>query len=136
LPRAAQIIRDYYKKAVRITSSYRTSTHQKLLVARGLSAANHSQHEEGKAIDLQFIENGKQLHNQLVNDLVNQGEIWHLLRQAGITGIGVYDSFVHLDCRNSGFLKATTDHYGKYAFWDLRKKKAQAKPRNQKVMKN
>jgi hypothetical protein len=58
---------------------------------------------------------------QLHNDFMKRGELFTKLREMGITGFGIYDTFVHLDCRDADTSPAKqSDHYGRFAFWDKR----------------
>jgi len=64
-----------------------------------VGGADESQHLTGRAVDIS-------LHNQDIS----HGELKSLARGIGFKGIGLYDSFVHLDTRE-----------GSGALWDNRK---------------
>ena len=76
-------------------------------------------HPKGQAIDFSFP---TIVHNEIVRSIVSRSEVFHRLREMGINGFGVYDSFIHLDDRPQKGLKHK-DNEGVYAFWDNRKKK-------------
>ena len=96
----AQKLRDYYNSPIKITSSYRS--HSCNLKAKG---ASRSKHLTGRALDLKFVDQTTQ--ERFINDLKNKRGGYYLLIYNNVTGIGVYDSHVHLDVRK-----------GKLAFWD------------------
>lgn len=125
LPLAVQIVRDYYETPIRITSSFRTATHQAFLQATS-TGAKLSQHQLSRAVDFQFIKNNSNLMLEIGNQFRHKGELWHKLRKAGITGLGIYATFVHLDTRVDQFTQGFKDEIGQYQFWDrqLLKKKA------------
>lgn len=124
LVEAAQAIRDYINAPVRITSSYRTPEHQISLAAKGIGS-RVSQHIYGRAIDLQPVDWPDitfwipELTKQLSDPT---SFLFMKLRQIGIVGFGLYDTFIHLDTRTSRGKRK--DDYGSYAYWDFRKKKA------------
>lgn len=109
---AGQIIRDYFGVPMRVNSSYRTVAHE---IAQGRSG--NSQHAKGKALDFSFL--GSERENTLLKyhqEILNKGPLYNQLKQVGINGFGLYDTFLHIDSR------ATP------AFWDNRittKKKLQ-----------
>lgn len=108
--KGSQLIRSFFGVPARVNASSRTKAHE-LLQGR----SGNSQHVNGFAIDLDFDEAVLiQYHNQIIN----KGELYHQLRQAGITGFGLYDGFLHIDCRPNGGKQS--DEYGSFAFWDNR----------------
>lgn len=119
LVEAVEFLRTHYGVAWRITSTYRPE-----------SAG--SQHNLCRAVDSQDAASGagnpSPVILALVSELLNpRSEVFRTLRRIGITGFGVYDTFVHLDCRDiSRFPAAHSDKYGSFAFWDNRKKKLPA----------
>jgi hypothetical protein len=130
LVQGAQLLRDYTAVPWHITSSWRSREHQQDLNRQGL-ASSFSQHELGNAVDLQPV---RQFDRQswvpyITSQLENpNSELFIKLRDIGINGIGLYDTFVHLDARiQHGGLKHGDD-FGSYGFWDYRKKKAYNPP--------
>lgn len=110
LVEAVQFLRNHYGKPWRITSTYRPD-----------SAG--SQHRECRAVDSQDVASGHGNPSPVILDLVSnlldpKSAIFRKLRQIGITGFGVYDTFVHLDVRTQP--GAHTDSFGHFAFWDER----------------
>lgn len=78
-----QKIRDNFKKPVKITSAYRTDSHNKKV-----GGATNSYHKKGMASDIQI----SGIHPVLVAmyaEKINAG------------GIGVYSNFVHVDTRDN-----------------------------------
>lgn len=78
-----QLIRDHYKKKIYINSGYRCAKHNK---AVGGSAK--SQHLRGKAADI------------VVKDIAPK-EVAAFAESIGIKGIGLYNTFVHIDTRDT-----------------------------------
>jgi uncharacterized protein YcbK (DUF882 family) len=97
-----QYVRDYLDRPIRINSGYRSLNHN--LVIGG---SKNSQHLLGKAADIVVKGLEPKLVYEILEDLINKGEILQ-------GGLGLYDSFVHYDF---GFK-------GKRRRWDHRKTKA------------
>ena len=133
---AVQALRDHLGVPITVNSSYRTPEHQTLL--RGLAGSkaasvSGSPHcraievngKENKALPVSYaldIANSKQV--QLIREIRERGKAYHILRCLEITGIGIYDTFLHIDVRPPKFLtQGLTDEYGKLQFWDYQKKK-------------
>lgn len=76
-----QKIREYFGKAVRINSAYRTPSYN-----AKVGGASESQHMLGTAADI-FI------------DGVSPEQVAHYADQLGIGGLGIYKSFTHVDVR-------------------------------------
>lgn len=83
LVNSLQTIRDHYKKKIYINSGYRCAKHNK---AVGGSAS--SQHTKGKAADI------------VVKGIAPK-EVAAFAESIGIKGIGLYDTFVHIDTRTN-----------------------------------
>ncbi|MFW5981545.1 MAG: YcbK family protein [bacterium] len=90
-----QKLRDRLGFPIIINSAYRNKTHNK-----AVGGSDNSQHLKGTAVDIS-------LHNQKL-DIETIGT---LAEKIGFTGIGYYDTFIHLDVRKSD----------KIARWDERK---------------
>lgn len=122
---AAEYLRTYFDTPWSITSTYRTPPHEAAICRRnGLpqALATSSQHVAGTAFDSQPVTNRVAIIAQLHADFLSRGPIFQQLRELGITGFGIYDTFVHLDCRDTRKVAAKqTDSLGKFAFWDDRK---------------
>jgi len=116
----AQIIREFFARALKPTSTYRTSEHDKSKGRSGTGA-----HTQRLAGDFSFNDEETLLlyHSQILN----KGELYQQLRQAGINGFGLYDNFLHIDGRAGG--NQPDEINGSFAFWDKRittkKKKSQ-----------
>ena len=92
-----QYVRSYTGQPIRVTSTLRTQYHQSLLNANGTTTTLVSQHTYGNAIDWQFIDSS--YHNIFVTKLFNFLE--EDLRDFGLGGLGIYDTFFHFDDRDS-----------------------------------
>lgn len=120
---AAEYLRNHYGVPWRITSTYRTSRHE-LKICRDMGKgeeyaqklAKTSQHVTGHAFDSQPVENHAEIVSDLAYQFTTRGEVFKALRKLGITGFGLYDWGVHLDCRPN----PTTKVDGVYSFWDDR----------------
>ena len=119
LIQVAQYLRDLTHASVIIDSSFRTKEHQAVLIANIQGAAKNSQHELGKAVDLKFAT--PQILASLCGSIDNKDAIFKKLRQLGVRGFGLYDTFIHLDTREG--VAVHRDEFGTYALWDNRKKK-------------
>lgn len=78
-----QLLRDYFKRPVVITSGYRSREYN-----RSVGGADGSQHLEGRAADIKVIGVGME-------------DIAVAAVKAGFRGIGIYGSFVHVDVRKN-----------------------------------
>ena len=85
------MLRRYIGKPITINSGYRTPSYNK-----AIGGAKQSQHMEGTAVDI------------VVKDYTPE-EVAHLGKLLGFRGIGLYNTFCHLDVRHDG------------AYWDNRK---------------
>jgi hypothetical protein len=112
--RGWQIVRDYFGVPIKLTASYRTKEWD---ISKGRSG--NGQHPKRTAIDGAFIgSNADETQLKFHAEIENKGNLYKALRDAGITGIGLYDNFNHLDSRDGGGKQS--DEYGSYAFWDSR----------------
>ena len=133
LPNMLQKIRDHFKKPVLINSGYRCSKHNS-----SVGGAYNSKHKTGQAADIRI--NG-----------VKPLEIAKYAESIGVLGIGLYDTFVHVDTRtkksfwysSEQIKKSTFNNYnlrkiaedvidGKYGTGLARKKKLEAAGYNYK----
>jgi hypothetical protein len=121
---AVEYLRCRFNVPWRVTSTYRTEAHELAICEkRGYSKqlAKGSMHVAKRAIDSQPIENAEDIILTLHEDFLNRGEIFTQLRELGITGFGIYDTFIHLDCRDTETVSANQhDPHGHFAFWDER----------------
>ena len=89
-----QQIRNYFKKPIIITSGYRCAAHNK-----EVGGATNSYHTKGQAADI--VVNG-----------VSPQEVAKYAESIGIKGIGLYDTFVHIDTRtNKSFWYSSKQEY-------------------------
>jgi uncharacterized protein YcbK (DUF882 family) len=85
---AFERIRSLYGKPITVVSAYRTESHN-----RKIGGARHSQHLQGRALDIKPPKGIK--ISQFYNDIKNHAS------EFGIGGIGRYNTFVHIDVRHS-----------------------------------
>lgn len=89
-----QKLRDYVKKPIQINSGYRTEEYN-----RKIGGVGGSQHVEGKASDI-------------VIKGYTPSQVFDLAKKFGFRGIGLYDTFTHVDVRSTP------------SYWDYRGKKS------------
>ena len=102
-----QIIRDYYGVPMEINSSGRSKLHNAYA-----GGATNSQHlyKNLTALDFKFqgmMVNGSKGYKASVNfqnDMVNKGQLYEILKQNGLRGIGYYNTFFHIDTRAQNHL--------------------------------
>ena len=97
----AQFLRDRIGSPIRINSAYRNKDYN-----ASVGGASNSMHLYGKAIDL----SGSGLVSFVQNAYDKKTSDWYHLVSLGVNGLGIYDSFVHLDTRA-----------GRFAFWSKKK---------------
>lgn len=93
-----QILRDYLGFPIQINSGYRSPEQNKKV-----GGAPNSMHMQGKAADIVCQKYTPHQVYTAVLTLISQGKVW-------FGGVGLYDTFVHVDIRNDKVR------------WDLRKK--------------
>jgi hypothetical protein len=117
---AAEILRTHFDKPWRITSTFRTEAHERqILKAQGVPYFL-SQHTRKKAFDSQPADNSPETMREIWLDFTSEGELYQKLRAVGITGFGIYNTFIHLDCRDDEFKAKRRDKWGLVARWDSR----------------
>jgi hypothetical protein len=93
----AQKLRAVYGSSILINSSYR---YRKCNDKAG--GAKYSQHLAGRAIDISFI--SRIAHENFVSDVINKAYIIKIIKSSGITGIGLYNSHIHIDTRKGNLV--------------------------------
>ena len=111
----AQLVRDFLKSSVTPTSIFRSVAHDKKQGRTG-----NSQHNKAFAIDLK----GEEISKRLRVAIETKNTFYEQLRDLGVNGFGLYDSFVHLDFRAA---KGNNEIY----FWDNVKKKGDEEIKNE-----
>lgn len=91
---ACQTIRDWFGVPVRITSTYRTESHNSMV-----GGSSSSQHLYGLAVDFQFTENNDENLAELHRHIKLGGDLAYQLADSGIRGFGFYNTFAHIDVR-------------------------------------
>jgi hypothetical protein len=112
-----QIIRDWAGVPIKFTSSYRTKEHE---LSKGRSG--NGGHPQMIAIDGVFLKDNTDNLLKFHAEIDNKGYLYKELRKAGISGIGLYDNFIHLDSRKpeNNLPLPISDDYGKLSIWDNR----------------
>lgn len=108
------IVRQYFKVPIRLTSTYRTVFHETVI----LKKATIGDHNKGNAIDGEFFNKPDEtkLHPFFIKEIIDKGPLYRLLREAGINCFGLYDGFIHLGIRDKD--GPHTDAFGTYFIWD------------------
>ena len=109
---ALQAIRDFYNKPVYITSTFRTKKHN-----QDVGGKSGSMHVMGIAVDFYIAD--KDSFDEFRDSLKSFGYWYTNLRDMGIAGIGIYNTFVHIDTRTRKHTKAfnNTDSFGEVSRW-------------------
>lgn len=117
---AFQIVRDWYEIPVEVTSTFRNESYNK-----AIGGSPKSQHIRAKAADGKFLgARAAETLEKMRSDIGKRGPLYNKLRQAGISGFGLYDTFFHLDARDTeGDAYNDSDQYGRLSTWNLSKKK-------------
>jgi uncharacterized protein YcbK (DUF882 family) len=89
LAKNLQVIRDAIGQSIHINSGYRSPAHNKKV-----GGASRSQHLLGKAADLKVYNMKPEILHKIILGLINEGKISE-------GGVGLYNSFVHYDCRGT-----------------------------------
>lgn len=88
----AQKLRAVYGSSIVINSSYRYPE-----CNNKAGGARRSQHLAGRAIDISFL--SRVAHENFIADVVNRDYIMKIIENSGISGIGLYNSHIHIDTR-------------------------------------
>ena len=120
LVEAAEFLRQHFNTAWRITSTFRTESNERAILARAGVAFFVSQHMKGRAFDSQPANGDPKIMQALADDFVANGPIYQGLRKIGINAFGLYNTFIHLDCRVDEFKAKRKDAFGYVACWDQR----------------
>lgn len=120
LVEAAEFLRSHFGTAWRITSTWRTEAQERFILEKAHVPFFISQHMKGRAFDSQPANMDPAIMAELVADFIANGPIYQQLRKIGINGFGVYNTFIHLDCRIDEFKAQRKDAFGFVACWDQR----------------
>jgi len=106
-------IRNYYDVRVDINSTFRTKAHQ-LKITEGKS--DRSAHCLGIAVDFSIRDD--ESFSDFIDSVRSRGLWYEILREEGVAGIGLYNSFVHIDTRGDNYPFFThDDKYGRVSLW-------------------
>jgi len=89
LAKNLQVLRDYLQLPIKVTSGYRSYTHNKKI-----SKATNSQHIYGRAADIQVPGKSPIEVKKAIEELIAAGKI----KQGGV---GLYSNWVHYDIRGT-----------------------------------
>jgi hypothetical protein len=120
---AAELLRGWFNVPWRITSTYRTEAHERQILKSLGQKFFVDQHMQGRAFDSHPVDvgpAGKAIKQQIYDDFLSNGPLYRQLRELGITGFGIYDWGIHLDCRVDQFTAKRKDAFGYVACWDER----------------
>ena len=95
IPIVIQIIRDRFVDPIYLTSTYRNPVCNKRN-----GGVKTSAHLLGKAIDFRFA--SRHAHEQFILDIESESSLYYSLGKYGVTGIGLYDSHIHIDFKDRG----------------------------------
>lgn len=98
-----QIVRDFFGEPIYITSSHRSKNCNNFA-----GGVRNSQHLVNTALDFKF--KNVSTHQLFVQDVLNKGYLYKMLRKHGVRGIGIYKTHIHIDYRKSK----------KMVIWDYR----------------
>lgn len=96
-----QSLRDYLREPITIVSAYRSPAYNKKI-----NGSPKSQHMYGRAVDIKVSG-------------IDTGEVAKVAMKLGFRGIGIYDTFTHVDIREKLVNKVGRD----YDYWDMRTKR-------------
>lgn len=119
---AAEYLRNHYGVRWRITSSFRTALEERQILEKLGVPFFVDEHMKGEAIDSQPESNQAAIMADLTVQFLQGGSVYQHLRQTGINGFGLYDTFIHLDVRKGQTPHA--DAFGRCAHWDSRRNNA------------
>ena len=123
---AAEYLRNHYGVPWRITSTFRTEAEERSILNRLHVPFFVDVHMMGQAFDSQPAQNSPAVMADLTREFLGAGPVYQHLRQIGINGFGLYDTFIHLDVRTAKALHK--DAFGMVAHWDSRRAPATASP--------
>lgn len=92
IPQVLEHFRNSYGP-IRVTSTFRTKAQQLLLTGKS------SAHTLGLAVDFQFIENNTKSLDEIAYFLTEGLD--QDLKDLGVGGVGLYDTFMHIDMRST-----------------------------------
>jgi uncharacterized protein YcbK (DUF882 family) len=119
-----QTIRNYYGVPIEVNSTARTKRYQQTLQG-GATNSQHVIDGEGyfSALDFDFSGNLQNYRNDFHKQVTEKTEFFKLLLSMGLSGVGLYDSFIHIDAGERRTVRSVQLDGFRYSFWDKRTKK-------------
>lgn len=121
---AVEFLRTHYGKPWRVTSSYRTESNERQILHDLHVPYFEDEHMRGNAVDSQPVEYSPAIMADLTREFFTNGPVYQHLRQIGVNGFGLYDTFIHLDVRTEK--RFHRDAFGLVAHWDSRRVNAES----------
>ena len=121
-----EAIRRYYGVPIHINASARTKQYQSTL-SGGAANSEHVIDSSGwfSALDIDFENNSEDYRNDFRKHIINRTPFFESLLELGLNGIGLYDTFFHIDAgeRREEKTKGFSLNGKKYSKWDYRHSK-------------
>ena len=119
-----QTIRNYYNLPIEINATARTKRYQNTLPG-GATNSQHIIDNDGyfSAIDFDFFGNDQAARKDFAMQVINKTDFFKLLLSLGLSGVGLYDTFIHIDAGNRRNVRPYVLDDFAYSFWDKRTSK-------------
>jgi len=110
IPNAVQTVRNYFNARIKVNGTVRFPGDSYY------SSTSQHEYRRARAIDFKFLDNKTYYTKEFHREILTEGQLFQELRALGVTGIGLYDRFIHLDFRTS-----LENEVGRsYDIWDNR----------------
>lgn len=116
---ALEFLRSHYGTPWRATSTFRTESEERAILAKLETPFFVDVHMRGEAVDSQPVTGGPAIMADLAHQFLTGGPVFQELRRLDINGFGLYDTFIHLDVRKEKV--PHRDAFGLLAHWDSRR---------------
>ena len=119
-----QVIRNYYKIPIEINATARTLRYQKTLQG-GATNSQHVIDSDGyfSAVDFDFFGNDHNARKDFAKQVIEKTDFFKLLLSLGLSGVGLYDTFIHIDSGDRRTIRPYIFDDYRYSFWDKRTNK-------------
>ncbi len=120
-----QTIRNYYGIPIEINATARTKRYQLTLPRNGGVNGEHVIDTDGyfTAIDFDFFGNDQSARKDFAKQVTEKTEFFQLLLEMGLSGVGLYDTFIHIDAGQRRKTRPMKLGEYSYSFWDKRTNK-------------